>query len=77
LKAHAFTDDQRRCPAAGMDGYPAKPIRARDLPAAIEAFREPRECVEARAIPIPVWNPTAPARRVLPRESIRQADIIV
>jgi PAS domain S-box-containing protein len=36
--AHAMKGDRERCLAAGMDGYIAKPIRAKDLYAAVEAI---------------------------------------
>jgi PAS domain S-box-containing protein len=36
MTAYAMTGDQERCIAAGMDGYLSKPIRARELIAAVE-----------------------------------------
>jgi CheY-like chemotaxis protein len=36
MTAHALEGDRERCLAAGMDGYIAKPIKAKDLMAAIE-----------------------------------------
>ena len=38
LTASRADDDRDRCLAAGMDGYVAKPIRARDLFAAVESL---------------------------------------
>jgi CheY-like chemotaxis protein len=36
MTAHAMKGDRERCLAAGMDGYIAKPIRAKDLYAVVE-----------------------------------------
>jgi two-component system sensor histidine kinase/response regulator len=38
ITAHAMKGDRERCLAAGMDGYIAKPIRAKDLYAAVEGI---------------------------------------
>jgi CheY-like chemotaxis protein len=38
LTAHALKEDRQRCLDAGMDGYLAKPIRAKDLYEKIESF---------------------------------------
>lgn len=38
LTAHILPSDQERCLAAGMDGYVAKPIQARQLIDTVEAF---------------------------------------
>jgi two-component system sensor histidine kinase/response regulator len=38
MTAYAMTGDRERCVAAGMDGYLSKPIRARELLAAIEKY---------------------------------------
>ncbi len=41
LTAHVVKGDAERCLAAGMDAYVAKPLRGRDLFAAIESVLEP------------------------------------
>jgi CheY-like chemotaxis protein len=41
LTAHVVKGDAERCLAAGMDAYVAKPLRGRDLNAAIESILEP------------------------------------
>ena len=41
LTAHVVKGDAERCLAAGMDAYLAKPLRGRDLFAAIESVLEP------------------------------------
>jgi CheY-like chemotaxis protein len=38
MTAHAIRGDRERCLAAGMDGYIAKPIRARELIDLLERF---------------------------------------
>jgi CheY-like chemotaxis protein len=38
MTAHAMRGDQERCLAAGMDGYIAKPIKARELIELLESF---------------------------------------
>jgi hypothetical protein len=40
MTANALTGDQERCLAAGLDGYVSKPIRTKELFAAIEGFLE-------------------------------------
>jgi CheY-like chemotaxis protein len=38
MTAHAMKGDRERCLAAGMDGYVAKPVRAKELFQALEQF---------------------------------------
>jgi CheY-like chemotaxis protein len=38
MTAHAMKGDRERCLEAGMDGYVAKPVQAKELQKAIEAF---------------------------------------
>ena len=52
MTAHAMQGDRERCLGAGMDGYVAKPIRARELFGAIEQA--------LRATPAPLAAPAAP-----------------
>jgi two-component system, sensor histidine kinase and response regulator len=40
MTANALKGDQERCVAAGLDGYVSKPIRTKELFAAIEGFLE-------------------------------------
>ncbi len=47
LTAHVVKGDAERCLAAGMDGYVAKPLRARELFAAIESALDPARRVPA------------------------------
>ncbi len=48
VTANAFEEDRRRCLAAGMDDYLAKPFEARDLEALLERWR-PRQLPEKAA----------------------------
>ena len=48
VTAHAMKGDMEQCLAAGMDGYIAKPIQARDLTEAIQKL-VPRAAIEASA----------------------------
>jgi len=43
MTANALKGDQERCLEAGLDGYIAKPIRTKELFAAIEAILEHSE----------------------------------
>jgi PAS domain S-box-containing protein len=54
MTAHAMKGDRERCLAAGMDGYIAKPIQARELLEVIEATVPPGQAPAAEA-------PQAPA----------------
>ena len=47
LTAHALKGDDQRCLAAGMDGYLAKPIHAKELFAVIEGL-DPGPCCRSR-----------------------------
>ena len=38
MTAHAMKGDCERCLEAGMDGYVAKPVQAKDLDQAIKSF---------------------------------------
>ena len=53
MTAHAMTGDRDRCLQAGMDGYVAKPVYARNLQAAIG------EVMERVKPPLPAESPTA------------------
>ena len=42
LTASALTGDRELCMAAGMDDYITKPVKTKDLNAALERFRDQR-----------------------------------
>ncbi|MCS7316306.1 MAG: response regulator [Bryobacterales bacterium] len=48
MTAYAMKEDRDRCLAAGADGYIAKPIRARELIAAVERIAAERATFESR-----------------------------
>jgi signal transduction histidine kinase/DNA-binding response OmpR family regulator len=48
MTAHAMQGDRKRCLAAGMDGYVAKPIKADDLMEAIVSLSRPPEVAAVR-----------------------------
>jgi signal transduction histidine kinase/CheY-like chemotaxis protein/HPt (histidine-containing phosphotransfer) domain-containing protein len=49
LTANAMTTERERCRVAGMDGYLAKPVRARDLFAVLAMHLRPREVGQSLA----------------------------
>ncbi len=49
MTAHAMKGDREKCLAAGMDGYVAKPIRFRELQAAIDQVVERGKATAAKA----------------------------
>jgi CheY-like chemotaxis protein/HPt (histidine-containing phosphotransfer) domain-containing protein len=65
MTAHAMKGDKERCLAAGMDGYVSKPIRARELFAALERLAAP-------AAPPPAPEP-APGPALDEAEALGQA----
>jgi two-component system sensor histidine kinase/response regulator len=64
LTAHVVKGDAERCLAAGMDAYVAKPLRARDLYAAIESVLEPALAPAATEAPAGVVDEARLLERV-------------
>jgi CheY-like chemotaxis protein len=68
MTAYAMRGDRERCPAAGMDGYVSKPIRADVLFREIDAHTRPPEEVRSPSTPpveprlSPVIDATVTAR---------------
>ncbi len=67
MTAHAMKGDRERCLAAGMDGYLAKPIQAKDLFEAIDGVLSQKPLEENA--PGPATAP-APARAPAPRGEV-------
>jgi PAS domain S-box-containing protein len=72
LTAHAMKGDRERCLQCGMDGYLAKPIRARDLYDAVEREDGPQPVSPpSPALPRPETGPGDPGTGPEPVEATR------
>ncbi len=69
LTAHAYRDDQKRCLAAGMNGYIAKPVDRADFFSVIEGFLPERVQPPGEAVAPAVPPPSAEAPDGMPAET--------
>jgi two-component system, sensor histidine kinase and response regulator len=70
MTAHAMKGDRERCLEAGMDGYIAKPITARELAQAIDAVRP---SLRANAFPDTAeFDPTEPVNHWDPAQTLER-----